>query len=41
MTTAKAELLNSLHVPGEPLIVTNVWDAITAPNTNTAESPSR
>jgi len=30
MTTAKAELLNSLHVPGEPLIVTNVWDAITA-----------
>lgn len=30
MTTAKAELLNSLHIPGEPLIVTNVWDAITA-----------
>ena len=27
---AKAELLNSLHVPGEPLIVVNVWDAITA-----------
>jgi 2-methylisocitrate lyase-like PEP mutase family enzyme len=26
----KAELLNSLHVPGEPLIVVNVWDAITA-----------
>jgi len=26
----KAELLNALHVPGEPLIVTNVWDAITA-----------
>jgi len=26
----KAELLNTLHVPGEPLIVTNVWDAITA-----------
>jgi 2-methylisocitrate lyase-like PEP mutase family enzyme len=26
----KAELLNSLHVPGTPLIVTNVWDAITA-----------
>ena len=26
----KAELLLSLHVPGEPLIVTNVWDAITA-----------
>ena len=33
MTTtpaAKAELLRSLHVPGEPLIVTNVWDAVTA-----------
>ncbi|TFB55962.1 isocitrate lyase/PEP mutase family protein [Cryobacterium tagatosivorans] len=26
----KAELLNSLHVPGTPLIVTNVWDAMTA-----------
>jgi 2-methylisocitrate lyase-like PEP mutase family enzyme len=26
----KAELLNTLHVPGTPLIVTNVWDAITA-----------
>ena len=26
----KADLLNSLHVPGTPLIVTNVWDAITA-----------
>ena len=26
----KAELLRSLHVPGDPLIVTNVWDAITA-----------
>lgn len=26
----KAELLHSLHVPGKPLIVTNVWDAITA-----------
>lgn len=26
----KAKLLNSLHVPGEPLIVVNVWDAITA-----------
>lgn len=26
----KAERLNSLHVPGEPLIVVNVWDAITA-----------
>ncbi|WP_022885329.1 isocitrate lyase/PEP mutase family protein [Glaciibacter superstes] len=33
MTTSqlqKAELFNSLHVPGTPLIVTNVWDAITA-----------
>jgi 2-methylisocitrate lyase-like PEP mutase family enzyme len=29
-TAAKAELLRSLHVPGTPLIVTNVWDAITA-----------
>lgn len=28
--TAQAELLRSLHVPGDPLIVTNVWDAITA-----------
>jgi 2-methylisocitrate lyase-like PEP mutase family enzyme len=27
---AKAQLLDSLHVPGDPLIVTNVWDAITA-----------
>ena len=26
----QAELLRSLHVPGTPLIVTNVWDAITA-----------
>ncbi|MEO6199765.1 MAG: isocitrate lyase/phosphoenolpyruvate mutase family protein [Cryobacterium sp.] len=26
----KAELLHSLHVPGTPLIVTNVWDAMTA-----------
>lgn len=26
----KALLLDSLHVPGEPLIVTNVWDAVTA-----------
>ena len=26
----KAELLNRLHVPGDPLIVTNVWDAISA-----------
>ncbi|AWB90288.1 isocitrate lyase/PEP mutase family protein [Salinibacterium hongtaonis] len=25
-----AELLRSLHVPGSPLIVTNVWDAVTA-----------
>jgi 2-methylisocitrate lyase-like PEP mutase family enzyme len=32
MTTQvqKAELLRSLHVPGEPLILTNVWDAVTA-----------
>jgi len=33
MTTsniAKAELLRSLHVPGDPLIVSNVWDAVTA-----------
>jgi 2-methylisocitrate lyase-like PEP mutase family enzyme len=29
-TIAKAELLRSLHVPGNPLIVTNVWDAVTA-----------
>lgn len=27
---AQAELLRSLHVPGSPLIVTNVWDAVTA-----------
>lgn len=26
----KAELLRSLHVPGDPLVVTNVWDAISA-----------
>jgi 2-methylisocitrate lyase-like PEP mutase family enzyme len=31
MTIAeKAELLHSLHVPGDPLIVTNVWDAASA-----------
>ena len=31
MTTAeRAELLRSLHVPGDPLIVTNVWDAASA-----------
>lgn len=29
-TVTKAELLRSLHIPGDPLIVTNVWDAITA-----------
>ncbi|WP_213815326.1 isocitrate lyase/phosphoenolpyruvate mutase family protein [Glaciihabitans sp. dw_435] len=29
-TADKAELLRSLHVPGTPLIVTNVWDAVTA-----------
>lgn len=28
--TEKTELLRSLHVPGTPLIVTNVWDAVTA-----------
>jgi 2-methylisocitrate lyase-like PEP mutase family enzyme len=32
MSTAsdRAELLRSLHVPGDPLIVTNVWDAASA-----------
>lgn len=29
-TAAKAELLRSLHVPGDPLILVNVWDAVTA-----------
>lgn len=29
-TAAKADLLRSLHIPGDPLIVTNVWDAVTA-----------
>ena len=29
-TADKAALLDSLHVPGTPLIVTNVWDAVTA-----------
>ena len=29
-TAQKAEALSSLHVPGDPLIVTNVWDAMTA-----------
>jgi 2-methylisocitrate lyase-like PEP mutase family enzyme len=29
-TAAKADLLRSLHVPGDPLVVTNVWDSITA-----------
>ncbi|AMM19213.1 PEP phosphonomutase [Frondihabitans sp. PAMC 28766] len=29
-TAEKAETLRSLHVPGDPLIVTNVWDSITA-----------
>lgn len=28
--TDQAELLRSLHIPGTPLIVTNVWDAVTA-----------
>ncbi len=26
----KAAILTSLHIPGQPLIVTNVWDAVTA-----------
>jgi 2-methylisocitrate lyase-like PEP mutase family enzyme len=30
ITATKARLLNSLHVPGDPLIVANVWDAVTA-----------
>jgi 2-methylisocitrate lyase-like PEP mutase family enzyme len=32
MTTRqeKAELLRSLHVPGDPLILANVWDSVTA-----------
>ena len=30
ITAERAELLRSLHVPGDPLIVTNVWDAATA-----------
>lgn len=29
-TVAHANLLRALHVPGDPLIVTNVWDAATA-----------
>jgi len=29
-TADKAALLDSLHVPGTPLIVTNVWDALSA-----------
>ncbi|MCU1526847.1 MAG: phosphonomutase [Frondihabitans sp.] len=29
-TAEKADLLRSLHVPGNPLIVTNVWDSVTA-----------
>jgi 2-methylisocitrate lyase-like PEP mutase family enzyme len=29
-TAEKADLLRSLHVPGDPLIVTNVWDSVTA-----------
>ncbi|EAR26015.1 hypothetical protein A20C1_09049 [marine actinobacterium PHSC20C1] len=35
---ASAELLRSFHVPGTPLIVTNVWDAVTA--RIVAETPS-
>jgi 2-methylisocitrate lyase-like PEP mutase family enzyme len=29
-TADKAALLTTLHVPGEPLIVVNIWDAVTA-----------
>ncbi len=29
-TAVQAELLRSLHIPGSPLILTNVWDAVTA-----------
>jgi 2-methylisocitrate lyase-like PEP mutase family enzyme len=29
-TAEKSELLRSLHIPGTPLILTNVWDAVTA-----------
>ena len=29
-TADRAALLTSLHVPGEPLIVVNIWDAVTA-----------
>ena len=29
-TADKAALLTSLHIPGEPLIVVNIWDAVTA-----------
>jgi 2-methylisocitrate lyase-like PEP mutase family enzyme len=29
-TAEKADLLRSLHVPGDPLIVTNVWDVASA-----------
>jgi 2-methylisocitrate lyase-like PEP mutase family enzyme len=29
-TADKAALLAALHIPGDPLIVTNVWDAMTA-----------
>src|SRR6187431_1494137 len=28
--TSKTETLRTLHIPGTPLIVTNVWDAVTA-----------
>lgn len=30
ISVSKAHLLRSLYVPGNPLIVTNVWDAVTA-----------
>lgn len=29
-TVSKADLLRSLHVPGDPLILVNVWDAVSA-----------
>ena len=29
-SAVKAELLRSFHVPGSPLILTNVWDADSA-----------
>src|ERR1700710_2491803 len=29
-TPEKSALLRSLHLPGDPVILTNVWDAVTA-----------